>query len=192
MKNKSLENVFNAYFNHKKDFSDFHKIRTEEEAYLILLKRNSTELYQCSDKLKTIHNLLACFVFSEMSIRKDIVFSYRKEVNITDAVRPHCEISYIYKTDISKIFPSISVDDVSEKLKQYYAHISMVDAEDVRENIGRIVYLCTLNNQLPVGFASSPYISNFCFYGYDNLIESYCREKNYIYSRYADDLIISL
>lgn len=33
-----------------------------------------------------------------------------------------------------------------------------MDAEDVRENIERIVYLCTLNNQLPVGFASSPSI----------------------------------
>lgn len=191
MKSKSLENMFNAYFNNKKDFSDFHKIRTEEEVHLIPLKRNSAELYQCSDKLKAIHNFLARFVFSEMPVRKDIVFSYRKEVNITDAVRPHCESDYIYRTDISKFFPSISANAVSEKLKKYCAHISTVDVEDVRENIERIVYLCTLNNQLPVGFASSPSISNFCFYDYDNLIESYCRERNYIYSRYADDLIIS-
>lgn len=61
----------------------------------------------------------------------------------------------------------------------------------MRGNIERIVYLCTLNNRLPVGFASSPSISNFFFYDYDNLIESYCREKKYIYSRYSDDLIIS-
>jgi len=191
MKNNSLENVFNAYFNNKKNFSDFHKIRIEEEARIIPLNKNNTELYQCSDRLKAIHNFLARFVFSEMLVRKDIVFSYRKEVNITDAVRPHCESDFIFKTDISKFFPSISADAVSVKLQKYCAHISTVDADDVRANIGRIIYLCTINNRLPVGFASSPSISNFCFYDYDNLIDSYCREKNYIYSRYADDLIIS-
>ncbi|MCW0345887.1 hypothetical protein NB703_003980 [Pantoea ananatis] len=191
MKNNNLENVFNAYFNNKKDFSDFHKLRTEEEVRLIPLKRNNAELYQCSDRLKTIHNFLSRFVFSEMPVRKDIVFSYRKEVNITDAVRPHCKSDFIFKTDITNFFPSISANAVSEKLEKYCAQISTVDAEDVRDNIERIVYLCTLNKRLPVGFASSPSVSNFCFYDYDNLIESYCREKNYIYSRYADDLIIS-
>lgn len=191
MKNNNLENVFNAYFNNKKNFSDFHKLRTEEEVRLIPLKRNNAELYQCSDRLKTIHNFLSRFVFSEMPVRKDIVFSYRKEVNITDAVRPHCESDFIFKTDITKFFPSISANAVSEKLEKYCAQISTVDAEDVRDNIERIVYLCTLNNRLPVGFASSPSVSNFCFYDYDNLIESYCRKNNYIYSRYADDLIIS-
>ncbi|KNA26189.1 RNA-directed DNA polymerase [Pantoea ananatis] len=191
MKNNNLENVFNAYFNNKKDFSDFHKLRTEEEVRRIPLKRNNAEIYQCSDRIKAIHNFLSRFVFSEMPVRKDIVFSYRKEVNITDAVRPHCESDFIFKTDISKFFPSISADAVSDKLEKYCTRISTVDVEDVRAKIGRIVYLCTLNNQLPVGFASSPSVSNFCFYDYDNLIESYCKENNYIYSRYADDLIIS-
>ncbi|MBK5017169.1 reverse transcriptase domain-containing protein [Pantoea sp. S62] len=191
MKNNSLENVFNAYFNNKKDFSDFYKLRTDEEARLIPLNRNNAEIYQCSDRIKAIHNFLSRFVFSDMPVRKDIVFSYRKEVNISDAVRPHCESEFIFKTDISKFFPSITSAAVSEKLEKYCDQISSVDAEDVRNNIERIVYLCTLNDRLPVGFASSPSVSNFCFYDYDNVIDSYCRQKEYIYSRYADDLIIS-
>lgn len=191
MKNNSLENVFNAYFHNKKDFSDFYNLRTEEEVRLIPLRRNNPEIYQCSDRIKAIHNFLSRFVFSDMPVRKDIVFSYRKEVNITDAVRPHCESEFIFKTDISKFFPSISAVAVSEKLEKYCGQISSVDTEDVRGNIERIIYLCTVNNQLPVGFSSSPSVSNFCFYDYDNLIDAYCRENKYIYSRYADDLIIS-
>jgi len=191
MKDNSLESVFNSYFNNKKNFADFHTLRTEDEVRLIPLSRAKTELYQCSSRLKLIHTFLSRFVFSEMPVRKDIVFSYRKEVNITDAVRPHCNSEFIFKTDISNFFPSISGDAVSDKLSKYCATIRTVDAEEVRDNIKRIVFLCTIDNRLPIGFSSSPSISNFCFYDYDNLIDSYCHNNNYIYSRYADDLIIS-
>lgn len=191
MKDNCLESVFNSYFNNKKNFADFHTLHTEDEVRLIPLSRTKTELYQCSARLKLIHTFLSRFVFSEMPVRKDIVFSYRKEVNITDAVRPHCNSNFIFKTDISNFFPSISGDAVSEKLSKYCENIRTIDAEEVRVNINRIVSLCTIDNRLPIGFSSSPSISNFCFYDYDNLIDSYCNNEKYIYSRYADDLIIS-
>lgn len=191
MKDNSLESVFNSYFNDKKDFTDFYTLKTEEEAQLIPLSKSKTELYQCSTRLKTIHTFLSRFVFSEMPVRKDIVFSYRKDVNITDAVRPHCNSEYIFKTDISKFFPSITPAAVLHMLAKYSRQIRTLDADEVSANIQRIVYLCTIKNFLPVGFSSSPSISNFCFYDYDNLIESYCRDQDYVYSRYADDLIIS-
>ncbi|WP_233972019.1 reverse transcriptase domain-containing protein [Pectobacterium versatile] len=191
MKDNSLESVFNSYFNNKKDFADFHTLRTEDEARLIPLSKNKVELYQCSARLKVIHTFLSRFVFSEMPMRKDIVFSYQKDVNITDAVRPHCNSEFIFKTDISKFFPSISAEAVSHTLSKYCVNIRTVDPEEIRENIKRIVYLCTIDNRLPVGFSCSPSISNFCFYDYDNVIEAYCNKKGYIYSRYSDDLIIS-
>ncbi|ADP10728.1 reverse transcriptase [Erwinia sp. Ejp617] len=191
MKDNSLESVFNSYFNNKKNFADFHTLRTEDEVRLIPLSRRKAELYQCSARLKLIHTFLSRFVFSEMPVKKDIVFSYRKDVNITDAVRPHCKSEFIFKTDISNFFPSISGDALSDKLSKYCGDLRTVDIEEVRDNIRRIIYLCTLDNRLPIGFSSSPSVSNFCFYDYDNLIESYCNDKDYIYSRYADDLIIS-
>lgn len=191
MKDNSLESVFNSYFNNKKDFADFHTLRIEDEVSLIPLSKNKAELYQCSARLKVIHTFLSRFVFNEMPVRKDIVFSYQKDVNITDAVRPHCKSEFIFKTDISNFFPSISARTVSNMLSKYCLNIRAVDAEEVRENIDRIVYLCTIDNRLPVGFSCSPSISNFCFYDYDNIIEAYCNEKGYIYSRYSDDLIIS-
>ncbi|PVD42964.1 RNA-directed DNA polymerase [Serratia liquefaciens] len=191
MKDNSLENVFNSYFNNKKDFADFHTLRTEDEASLIPLSKSKVELYQCSARLKVIHTFLSRFVFSEMPVRKDIVFSYQKDVNIADAVRPHCNSEFIFRTDISKFFSSISAEAVSHMLSKYCENIRTVDAKEVRENIDRIVYLCTIDNCLPVGFSCSPSISNFCFYDYDNIIEAYCNEKGYIYSRYSDDLIIS-
>ncbi|MFW0929757.1 reverse transcriptase domain-containing protein [Providencia sp. VP23HZSY-1] len=191
MKNNSLESVFNSYFNNKKDFADFHTLRMEDETSRIPLSKSKVELYQCSARLKSIHIFLSLFVFSEMPMRKDIVFSYQKDVNIGNAVRPHCNSEYIFKTDISNFFPSISAKSIFHTLSKYCEHIRSVDSEEVRKNIDRIVYLCTINNRVPVGFSCSPSISNFCFYDYDNTIESYCKERGYIYSRYSDDLIIS-
>lgn len=191
MRDNSLESVFNSYFNNKKNFADFHTIRMEDEACLIPLSKSKVELYQCSARLKTLHTFLSRFVFSEMPMRKDVVFSYQKDVNIADAVRPHCKSEFIFKTDISKFFPSISAKAVACTLSKYCGNIRSVDSEEVRKNIERIVYLCTVNNRLPVGFSCSPSISNFCFYDYDNVIESYCSNKGYIYSRYSDDIIIS-
>lgn len=191
MKNNSLESVFNSYFDNKKKFSDFHTIKTEDESRLIPLSKSNKEIYECSARLKVIHNFLSRFVFSEMPLRKDIVFSYRKDVNITDAVRPHCNSDFIFRTDISKFFTSITSIAVSRTLSKYCKQIRTVDSDDVKENIDRIVYLCTIADRLPIGFSSSPSISNFCFYDYDNQIDIYCKENGYIYSRYADDLIIS-
>lgn len=191
MKDNSLESVFNSYFNNKKNFADFHTLRTEDEVRIIPLSRTKTELYQCSARLKLVHTFLSRFIFNEMPVRNDIVFSYRKDVNITDAVRPHCNSEFIFKTDISKFFPSISGDAVSDKLSKHCMNLRTVDDKEVRDNIERIVYLCTIDNRLPIGFSTSPSVSNFCFYDYDNLIHSYCNNKGYVYSRYADDLIIS-
>ena len=49
----------------------------------------------------------------------------------------------------------------------------------------------TVNSQLPIGFSTSPNISNTFLYDFDKIFEKYCLNKNIIYTRYADDLIIS-
>ncbi|EBX6018528.1 hypothetical protein DSR74_23495, partial [Salmonella enterica subsp. enterica serovar Dortmund] len=98
---KTLEALFNSYFNFKKEFSEFNSIQTINEVEKIALLKNNKIIYKCSDRLKSIQSFLNKFIFNEMPIRKDIVFSYRKDVNIADAVRPHSHSNFIYKTDIS-------------------------------------------------------------------------------------------
>lgn len=51
--------------------------------------------------------------------------------------------------------------------------------------------LCTVNNQLPQGAPTSPYIANIIFYNIDKRIFSYCQKNNLRYTRYADDITIS-
>lgn len=51
--------------------------------------------------------------------------------------------------------------------------------------------LCTLDNALPQGAPTSPYISNIILYDFDNCISAYCKKNNIKYTRYADDLAFS-
>lgn len=51
--------------------------------------------------------------------------------------------------------------------------------------------MITINDVLPVGFPTSPLISNACLTPFDNALYDYCNNSNLIYTRYADDLVIS-
>lgn len=51
--------------------------------------------------------------------------------------------------------------------------------------------LCLLNNHLPQGAPTSPYISNLILKDFDEEIGAYCMNRKYKYTRYADDLAFS-
>jgi RNA-directed DNA polymerase len=44
---------------------------------------------------------------------------------------------------------------------------------------------------LPVGFSTSPLISNAVLFNFDNELSEYCNAFNIHYSRYSDDIILS-
>ena len=49
----------------------------------------------------------------------------------------------------------------------------------------------TLKLVLSVGAPSSPLISNFVMFEFDQIIDEYCNEKSIVYTRYADDITFS-
>lgn len=51
--------------------------------------------------------------------------------------------------------------------------------------------LCTYNNHLPQGAPTSPSLSNLIARGMDSDIKTYCDQKGFVYTRYADDITIS-
>lgn len=52
MKDNSLESVFNAYFNNKKNFSDFYTLKTEDETSLIPLHKSKGSYTSVPTSLK--------------------------------------------------------------------------------------------------------------------------------------------
>lgn len=102
--------------------------------------------------------------------------------SILDNVSPHINSTCFLKLDIENFFPSISINRVIpifQNLK-YKNSISYCLAK-----------FCTLNNSLPQGACTSPYISNIIAKGIDHRIVNIVTKYNLIYTRYADDIIIS-
>lgn len=51
--------------------------------------------------------------------------------------------------------------------------------------------IMTWDNSIPVGFPTSPQLSNGFLFELDNALNNYCKIQNLTYTRYSDDIIIS-
>lgn len=149
---------------------------------------NKREIHIPNKKLKTFHSFLKLFLLEHLDINEDVVFSYRKGVNVVDAVSKHAHSKYFFQTDIKNFFNSIDEDLVRETLLR---NIEKCPISDIRENADKLVKILTINNSVPIGFSTSPLLSNSCLFIFDNMLQDYCRKRSLIFSRYSDDIIIS-
>lgn len=186
MNKYKLEDVFNAYFNGKLNFPDMLNLNIDEN--INVLSVGNREVIKCSEKLKKIHHFFNLFILEHLEIQVDCVFSYRKGVNVVDAIRPHAKNKFIFKTDIKKFFPTINRSLIHNCMLSQMENIPFIDFPTY---LDRVCDLVTYNGKLPMGFSTSPNISNAVFNPLDIKIKNYCFDKKLTYTRYADDLIIS-
>ncbi|EBY1535677.1 RNA-directed DNA polymerase [Salmonella enterica subsp. enterica serovar Mgulani] len=186
MNKSKLDEIFNAYFNGKLDFSEMLTLNITNNINTISV--GSRQVVKCSSNLKRIHSFLNLFIFDLLEIQTDCVFSYRKNVNVVDAIRPHSNNKFILKTDIKNFFPSITRMSIYECINR---QIEALPFSDLCDYLDKICDLVTYNGHLPMGFSTSPQISNAVFNLIDIEIKSFCIKNNLTYTRYADDILIS-
>ncbi|MEI8613559.1 reverse transcriptase family protein [Shewanella sp. PP-He15 brown] len=118
-----------------------------------------------------------------------------------DFLKPHIHGYYFLRLDIKKFFHSIDFKEIKSLLEEYFSH----DKENSKYSPLDIATMSVTHkvtntfsdkdlrgkNILPIGFPSSPLISNILFRRIDILIQKYCEDKKITYSRYADDLLFS-
>ena len=191
MKNRTsnLKFLFESYFNKKVSFDIFEKISIEKSYYKVYKgKRN---IYIPNDDLKLVLSFLSNFIFKNLPIENDVAFAYRKGINIKDCLLPHINSKFFYKTDIVNFFPSISSSLIKENIKKDISKLSYLDQENLKLYLDKILSLVTIDDKLPIGFSTSPFISNYIMKKYDVNIKLFCKKNNLIYTRYSDDIIIS-
>ena len=182
----SLQKAFDSTFHHKFDFSDFLGLDVTQE-YKSFPIRNKLILNP-SNKLKKYLRFLNSFVFDYASVNTDVVHSYRRGKNAYTAVLKHANSKYFFQTDIQSFFYSITAQDIENVLDENLSDVPICDISAYKH---QLLNLVTVNNALPVGFSTSPSISNTCLFSFDNDLESYCLKKEIIYTRYSDDIILS-
>lgn len=186
MKKKPIELLFNAMYHEKYSFNDF--IQGDMSSDYSEIKIKERVVYKPSKKLKAYHTFLNLFLFEYLDVNKQVVFSYRKGVSAYDAVSKHAQSKHFFQTDISSFFASIDSALIKKTLLGSYDSSPIADID---KYLDRVISLVAVDDVLPMGFSTSPSISNACLFMFDNILEEYCLKRNLVYSRYSDDIIIS-
>ncbi|MDS0527612.1 retron St85 family RNA-directed DNA polymerase [Clostridium sp. SHJSY1] len=141
-------------------------------------------IYHPSKELKLLQYWLVKRIFSKFPISKCST-AYSKGNSIKKNALIHKNSNYMLHLDITNFFESISHYHLDRILRK----IDKIDSTDM-DLIKRIVFY--KGEYLVIGSVASPIISNCIMYDIDEEIINKCiRGRNLIYTRYADDIIIS-
>jgi RNA-directed DNA polymerase len=104
--------------------------------------------------------------------------------NIVSNAQRHQHDSFMLKVDFQDFFHQISADDV---LKFYQRLLPEADEDCLQ----LLTQLCCYNDRLPMGASTSPVLSNLFTIGFDNDLLEIAQRRQWIYTRFADDLVFS-
>ena len=131
--------------------------------------------------LRNIHSRFA-FTISHCYKSMPDSFAYKKGSGILTCLSQHLQSDTFFKTDIHDYFNSIKFETL----------LSMFQEDKTckrrMKKIKALLSLCFYNDHMPIGFITSPVLSDLYLHKVD---ESFLGRHDVIYTRYADDFIIS-
>lgn len=151
--------------------------RREIKAPNEYLKREQKEIYRC------FRNDLGV-------LEHDCAYGFVKDRNCKKSLEVHKRnhSRWFLKLDFHNFFPSFTTELLINKLSdqatiaKYLSYPLLAD----------MLYMCTdENNRLVQGSPSSPYLANIAMVPFDHHFNKYCKENHLVYTRYADDILIS-
>lgn len=175
---KSATALVDEYIAHPEEF-----IRT----FTIVIngKRRNIMTYQPNEKGARLRNLQRMFVCVLKGLHQPSEYSYAyKEGASTKAcLGRHVSNDHFLKTDIHAYFDSISFDMLRDKVLALKPGLRREHAYWTK-----ILSACFYEGKMPIGFVSSPTLSDFFLKDVD---ERFGNMEGISYTRYADDFIVS-
>ena len=149
--------------------------------------------YKSDDcELRMYHRKIYDFL-SEAFINSIFAKAYSKHQSIFNNAKAHMYNDDFLMTDISSFFPSINHRTLTNRL---FCELNKIDKNVIKySECANIVRDCSIGTKgLPLGFVTSPILSNIYLKEFDGILYGKLKEmnlKNVIYTRYADDICIS-
>lgn len=176
---RRYKKIANDYINEPEDY-------VKEHIVVINGKRRHIVTYASSDKGAALRQLHHWFKFFLSFIYEpaDNSFAYRRGLNVKLCLNEHLENNTFLKTDIHSYFDSIQFDTL-------YNKICIHDGNKTsRKRLLRdILSACFHKGRLPIGFVSSPILSDIYLHELDTEM---LNDETITYTRYADDIIVSV
>ena len=111
-----------------------------------------------------------------------------KDRNCKSALQVHQKhhSRWFLKMDIKSFFDTTTAAMVRDALDYVFPFNQLSDSEK-----NTLITITTYENTVPQGALTSPFICNMVLVPFDYALQKYCHEHSLIYTRYADDLLIS-
>lgn len=138
--------------------------------------------------LKTLQRTIYDTLIALGATATDNAFAYESNRTVKDAMVRHQRNNsqYFYKFDISNFFPSCTPEILKTNLEKVYPICCF--EEDI---LDKLIYVAVHNNALPQGSPLSPLLSNLIMTEFDYTMHYIVYRFTGVYTRYADDIIIS-
>ena len=150
------------------------------------------DIYAPAGNLKTAQRLIVNWMQTTCkTLPNNAAHAYVPERSALTACKVHQanESKWMLKIDLKDFFPSCTGDFVFSQLKKIYPYCLLSD-----DSLRELLRFCLLNDALPQGAPTSPIITNTIMIPYDYAIQKKLMSfdgVHYVYTRYADDLLIS-
>lgn len=122
-------------------------------------------------------------------------FAYVRGRSTIDAVKRHQrnQSRWFLKLDFHDFFGSSKPEFIISQLSMIFPFSEILSRNYGREELTKALSLCYLNDGLPQGTPISPTLTNLFMIPIDHAISKMAREysPHLVYTRYADDIIIS-
>jgi RNA-directed DNA polymerase len=147
-----------------------------------------------SAELEVLQRWLTIRFFNEMDVHESAM-AFRRGRSILTNAQFHAESLYFIRVDFSNFFPSIRYLDLDFALrKSIYTQKLLGEYPDAGNFIKRICFDAKL--RLPIGYISSPAISNVVMFQFDVELEKLVKTNDSVLghgkvTRYADDIVFS-
>jgi len=153
-------------------------------------------------KYNNIYDTLNDYLYKFIPLN-NATTSFRKNFSYLNFFEPHRNNYYFLRLDIRSFFHSIDIEDIKKVFEPYFEN-NYIDENKTQHVIDAFINLVTYEipknstnekfkgkRVLPMGFKTSPMISNIIFRQLDIQIQKLCSDKNIVYTRYADDMLFS-
>lgn len=156
------------------------------------LRRIDAPVPELMDALRLLKRIFESSIFA---LYHTSAFAYIKGRNTIDSVKRHQQnqSKWFAKLDFSNFFGSTTPEFVESMLSSIFPFSEIMKYPAGEEALRRALSLCFLNGGLPQGTPISPLITNMMMIPIDHQICNELRKRNerFVYTRYADDLLIS-
>ena len=138
-------------------------------------------------------------ILSELKYH-DAAMAFRPSKSIVDNARIHAGSSVIIRIDLKDFFPSIGFARVLQLFQSLGYNggtatvLALICTDSPRAKVvldGLTQWAALSPRSLPQGAVTSPDLANLIAYNLDTRLSAYAEKSGWVYTRYADDLVIS-